>query len=93
VDCLANARDVIAPWGEQGMLTYPRRRAAAEVLAGVAMATAAKDSDVFDQAIKVLREVSPGYLPSSPPIRSLLSRFIGYPRAERLLGMVRRLLH
>lgn len=91
-DCLANARDVCQHWLQAGQLTDQRRAAVADVLAGVAMESAARDHDLFAQAIGALASVSPGYRPNAPRLRAVLSRLIGYPAAERLLGLARRLL-
>jgi len=83
-DCFTNARGVAARWAAQGDLTPARRRALLRVYGQVARSSFVNQPGLFESAWRALEELQPGYVPDHPWHLGLVSRLVGYPRAEAI---------
>jgi len=90
-DCLRNAVEVQGIWEQEGGVSPERRRALLEAFAHVARGSFDPFPDLFEAAWRRLEALSPNWRPDVPPALALLSRCIGYRRAERVASIVRRL--
>ena len=89
-DCLRNAVEVRDWWLRHGGLTDRRRRAIIEALGFIARGSYRVDASLFEEALGLLEEMNPGYVPSAPKRLALASRIFGYRGAEGLAWRYRR---
>lgn len=90
-DCLQNAQEVEAWWQAREQLDEARRQALLQVYGHIAHAAFENDRPIFVQAYAALERLQPGYRPSSPWHLAMLSRLLGYRRAEKVAVQWRRL--
>jgi glycosyltransferase involved in cell wall biosynthesis len=83
-DVYQNALEVEDWWNRNGELTDSRYTALLRVYGQVARASYGSDMDTFEAAYNKLEHLSPGYIPQQPQMLSLLSRILGYRRAEAI---------
>jgi glycosyltransferase involved in cell wall biosynthesis len=81
--CLRNARAAEQYWTDRHELTARRVRLLVDVYHMGARYYAEHDQHAFRSVVDDLYRVDPTFVPSSPPSLRLLTRLIGYPRAER----------
>ena len=87
-DCTTNAFDIARIWEARGL--DPReRRALTAVFGQVARASYRQDRAAFHRVVTELRRLDPHYVPSGPRGLRLLSRLVGYERAEHLASLWR----
>ncbi len=89
-DCFANALQIRDWWEQHGGLTPARKEALVKVVSQCACATFELDRERFQKAHEALTELEPGYVPRTPRGLRLLSRLAGYPNAEALALLYRR---
>jgi glycosyltransferase involved in cell wall biosynthesis len=83
-DVYQNALEVECWWNRHGEMTDSRYTALLRVYGQVARASYGSDMDTFEAAYDKLEHLSPGYIPQQPQMLSLLSRILGYRRAEAI---------
>lgn len=88
-DCATNAFDVARIYEARG-LAAREREALTAVLGQVARAYYRQDRAAFHTVVAELRRLDPHYVPSGPSGLRLLSRLVGYERAEHLASIWRR---
>lgn len=89
-DCLRNAVEIEAVWMENGGLDARRRAALVQAYEYVARGSYEHDRPTFDAAVVSLERLRPGYVPSHPRDLALVSRLMGYRRAELVALWYRR---
>lgn len=90
-DCFRNARDVQRLWEGEGKLESERRRALLWVYGHVARGFFPLDRRRFREVMQQLYSLDPNYRPPHPPLLRLASTLLGYPAAERMAFVWRRL--
>lgn len=88
--CVRNARMLEQHWRGHGELTRTRAQRLAEVYFQGARFFAATDPACFEKLVCAIEALTPGALPSGPPMLRALSRLIGYRRAEQAATHYRR---
>ena len=83
-DVLTNATEIDGLWSADGPLSTVRRAALIKGYEFVARSSFASDKAMFEAAYSRLEQLSPRYVPSSPRTLALLTRLVGYRRAEAL---------
>jgi hypothetical protein len=91
--CVRNADLVERYCREHGVLTLARRQAIISVYYQAARQFAEWDRDQFRCLTRKLEALSPGFKPSGPRKMWLLSRLLGYPKAEMLAVAWRKAKH
>jgi len=81
--CVRNAKMVEAFCDERGELTPRRAGLLAEIYCQGARYHAEHDSSVFESLVDDIERLAPDFAPSAPMSLRLLSRALGYRRAER----------
>jgi glycosyltransferase involved in cell wall biosynthesis len=81
--CLRNARAAEHYWADRHELTKPRVRLLVDVYHMGARYYAEHHQQAFRSVVEDLYRVDPAFVPRSPRSLRLLTRLIGYPRAER----------
>jgi len=81
-DCFVNACEVESWWIKNGGLTKERKDALKYAYSYVARASFEKDKETFNLAYNYLEKLFPNYLPEKPYLLFILSKLIGYQRAE-----------
>lgn len=93
-DMLKNAEDVERVWAQDGVrdaaLLEKRRHALVLVYGRAARGSFEKDRPTFEKAVRNLERLQPRYCPPEPPALALMSRCVGYRRAETLALHYRR---
>lgn len=90
-DVLSNAKEVEGWWSENGGIDQRRKAALLRVYAHVARGSYESDRETFWDAYSRLERISPGYVPEGPAKIALASRLVGYPRAEGMALVYRKL--
>jgi glycosyltransferase involved in cell wall biosynthesis len=90
-DCYRNAQDVEAWWRDHGGVYPTRRRALTRCYSQVARAAHAHDPETFEAVCSDLERLQPGYTPEGPPHLRLVSKILGYRRAENVAARYRRM--
>jgi len=83
-DCYTNATEVEKWWREHDGLTAPRLAALLDAYGNVARSSFASNKALFEAAYSRLEQLNPRYVPSGPRTLALLTRLVGYRRAEAL---------
>ena len=83
-DCFHSVSDLHARFASSGSLDSARRRVLARAYSHVVRGYFQHDRTKFIRALARARELDPDFVPSGPTGLKLLSRAIGYPRAERV---------
>jgi hypothetical protein len=81
--CLRNARVAEKYWTDRHELTRPQAQVLVAVYYMGARYYAEHDSEAFRSVVQDIYRVEPAFLPSGPASLRVLTRLIGYPRAER----------
>lgn len=81
-DCFINASEIEARWRANDGVTAARRAALLRTYLYVARGAYQRDRAMFETAVAALERVQPGYVPDCPRHLALVSRLVGYPRAE-----------
>lgn len=89
-DVYRNAMEIEAWWRAHGGLTAEREVALVRVLEHVAQASYESHRPLFEEALAELERLRPDYRPRQPHTLALLSRVVGYRRAEALSLYLRR---
>jgi glycosyltransferase involved in cell wall biosynthesis len=89
--CVRNARMVERHWRELGNLRSTRANALAAVYFMAARFFSGRDSEAFDALVADIYRLKPDFVPDGPRALRLLTRLVGYPRAERCAVQYRRL--
>lgn len=90
-DCLSNAKDVQRLWEKDAkQLTAARQSALVSVYSVVARDSRGRDEETFAAAFAALKSIDPFYCPRSPRALRVLSRIIGYPQAESVAVVYRK---
>jgi glycosyltransferase involved in cell wall biosynthesis len=89
-DCYRNARDVHTLWTAEGPLDPDRRLALLKVYGYLARGFCDVDRARFEEVTRLLYQLAPSYLPEGHRLLRLASRLVGYPRAERMASVWRR---
>ncbi len=91
-DCLTNVADIQTLWAaDQLGLESARAGSVAQTLAALARKLAPLNEELFQESLKRLEMVSPGYQPSTPLGLAVLSKLLGYHRAVRVAAVLDRL--
>jgi len=90
-DCARNAAEVEQWWVDHGGVTESRRKALLKVYSYTARASFERDRSTFQKSYSALKRLKPGYTPEHPRHLALASRLMGYPRAEALAVVLRRI--
>jgi glycosyltransferase involved in cell wall biosynthesis len=88
-DCLRNAEQVEAWWRAHGGLTHDRVKALTSVHNHIARVSYRRHADLFERAFVALRRLNPRRIPHTGTLLSLISRVVGYRRAEALAYLYR----
>lgn len=88
--CWRNALEVESRWHAHGGITPRRKVALLEVYGYVARASFEENPALFEKAHAALNRLMPGYIPQSPWHLALVSRLLGYRRAEAVALRYRR---
>lgn len=83
-DVYRNALEIEAWWRTHGGLTAAREAAVVRVLEHVAQASYESHRPLFEQALADLERLQPSYRPHQPRSLALMSRLVGYRRAQAL---------
>jgi glycosyltransferase involved in cell wall biosynthesis len=89
-DVYRNAQEVESWWRNHGGIVGERRKALVDCFSYVARASYEADSLTFEAALADLERLSPGYTPEKPFQLKLVSKIVGYRRAERAATLFRR---
>lgn len=89
-DCLLNADQVQAWWRAKGVISPERHTALVHTYEGIARTSYLIDRETFNKAYHALQTLEPHYAPSAPRSLALASRLVGYPQAEALSVVFRR---
>ena len=89
--CVRNARMVEQFWREHGNLRSARANAVASVYFMGARFFSGRDPDRFKALVADIYRLKPDFVPEGPRALRLLTRLVGYPRAERCAVHYRRL--
>jgi glycosyltransferase involved in cell wall biosynthesis len=81
--CLLNARAAEQYWADRQELTDPRVRLLVDIYHMGARYYAEHDQQSFRSVVDDLYRIDPTFVPTRPPSLRLLTRVIGYSRAER----------
>ena len=90
-DCLRNAMEVERWWAEHGGIDQGRWKALLKVYGYVARSSFELDHPTFEDALRALERLKPGYTPENPFRLALVSKLLGYRRTESLALRYRRL--
>lgn len=90
-DVHVNALEVEAWWQQHGGLTAERKDAVIGVLAYVARSSYERDPSTFEAVHSHLEKLRPGFVPDRPQKLAVISRLVGYRRAEALAWAFRRM--
>jgi glycosyltransferase involved in cell wall biosynthesis len=88
--CVRNLRLAEDYWRENGLLTPERTSFLLEAYESLLHNLASVDDGAFDDLLRHVRTLSPGWLPRQPGMQ-LLSRLVGYRAAERVAIRYRKL--
>ena len=88
--CVRNARTAERYWLDREGLTSPRAKVITDVYYMAARYLSEHDLAAFRQIVKDIDRVSPHFMPEGPPALRILTRVLGYPRAERCAFQYRR---
>lgn len=88
--CLRNARLVERHWRRRDELTPARATALARIYFMAARFFSGRDRGIFEQLARDLYRLQPDFVPEGPRSLRILTRLIGYPRAERCAVQYRR---
>jgi glycosyltransferase involved in cell wall biosynthesis len=89
-DVHLNALEVETWWKQHGGLTPDRERVLINVLSYVARASYDADRPTFEAACAYLESLRPCFVPDRPRRLAVVSRLVGYRRAEALASAFRR---
>lgn len=89
-DCFRNATQVEAWWQQRGGVTSAQRCAFVQVYGHVARASFENDRPTFEEAYEALQRLQPGYRPLRPKRIAVMSRLVGYRRAESIALLYRK---
>jgi glycosyltransferase involved in cell wall biosynthesis len=81
--CVRNLRLAESHWRENGLLTPERAGFLLQSYESLLHNLASVDDGAFEDLLRHVRDLSPGWLPRQPGMQ-LLSRVVGYRRAERV---------
>lgn len=90
-DCFVNAAEVYLIWKKDLRNNPEKKNALIEVLRYCINEFSMIDQQLFQQAIDLLLEIAPGYVPQKSIGLKLTSQLLGYRNAEKLAGFKRRL--
>ncbi len=90
-DCFVNAAEVYLIWKKDLGNDPEKKNALIEVLRYCINEFSIIDQQLFQQAIDLLLEIAPGYIPQKSIGLRLTSQLLGYRNAEKLAGLKRRL--
>lgn len=88
-EVLNSTREAHTWWRTHGGITSKRRAALVQSYGNAARMSYEVDRATFWAAYRVLLELEPHYMPTSPRSLSYVSRLVGYPRAEALARVYR----
>ena len=88
--CVRNARIADTYWSPRGDLTPKRAQVLAEVYFRAARYYAEHDRSAFETTVTDLYRVAPRFAPAAPALLRLLTKLVGYTRAERCAVSYRR---
>jgi glycosyltransferase involved in cell wall biosynthesis len=89
-DVHRNAQEIESWWREHGGIGEVRRRALISCMGYVARSSYERDPATFEAAVTDLERLCPGYAPDGPLHLKLVSKLMGYRRAERAAACYRR---
>jgi glycosyltransferase involved in cell wall biosynthesis len=89
--CLRNARLAERHWRDEGTLSADHADVLANIYFTGARFFATRDLDMFDALVGDIYRLEPDFVPKEPRGLRILTRLIGYPRAERCAIQYRRL--
>lgn len=89
--CVRNARLVERHWREGHTLTAPRVSALAGIYYMGAHFFCDRDPNSFDVLVRDIYRLDPQFVPEGPPALRILTKLLGYSRAERCVVQFRRL--
>ena len=89
--CLRNTQWVEQRWQGQAEISPARRNALLKAYGHVARAGFEGQREVFEESYRALNRLMPGYVPAFPRGLAVVSRWIGYRRAEAVALGYRRL--
>jgi glycosyltransferase involved in cell wall biosynthesis len=88
--CIRNAKLVERHWDARGELTPRRKQTLVEAYLQAARYFAAVDWQAFENTVADIEALQTNFIPSGPLHLSIVSRFLGYRRAERVATLYRR---
>lgn len=89
--CIRNARLVQQFIREKPNCSPKTTDAIVEVIFSAARYFSVRDWDRFEQLVEEIEAIRPSFIPSAPARLKLLSRLVGYRRAEQIAGYYRKL--
>ncbi len=91
-DCFINAKDIYEVW-KNDFNKYPlKKKAIIEVLRHGVNRLSVLDKSFAKQAIDLLLQIDPNYIPEEKGLLRSLSKLVGYRNAEAVAGLKRKLL-
>jgi glycosyltransferase involved in cell wall biosynthesis len=92
-DCLANTQSIEEHWRlkSNAQQLAARRQWIIQGLGNLCRQAAGLDDRLFEQCSRLLQQLCPAYLPTSPPWLAACSRVTGFRTAARLAGLADRL--
>lgn len=90
-DCLRNALEVEEWWQGHGGIDKERKKALLKVYGYIARESFKKDNMTFESTYRALNKLIPWYIPEKLRVLRLLSRLLGYERAEAFAVCYRRI--
>lgn len=90
-DCFQNAVEVYAIWKKELVKEAEKKSALINVLRFCIHEFSLVDQHLFYQAINLLLEIAPGYIPEKSLSLNLTSRIFGYRNAERIAALKRKI--
>jgi hypothetical protein len=88
--CVRNVAMLERRWKLQDELSEGRRQALADAYYWAARFFAEHDRTKFDDVVRSILDLRPRFVPAAPPSLHVLSRMLGYAKAERLAVLYRR---
>jgi glycosyltransferase involved in cell wall biosynthesis len=88
--CVRNARLAERYWTERHRLTRAEARILAEVYFVGARFYSGRDQDAFNELVGDIYRLDPNFVPREPRALRILTKLLGYPRAERCAVQYRR---
>jgi len=91
--CVRNAQLAEKFWEDKNDLTIERKEVVVAVYYQAARFYAGVDKEQFEQLVKKLEILQPGFVPPGPFHLRQLSKMVGYSRAESIAHFYRRIKH